>query len=199
VIAWKAAAVAALCAASWPLAAQQRPGRFELGLALGRSFGGTLARGSNAYFDREVDSDTAISKGIRLGYAFDPRWSAELLAERVDTRFVESAGGVFASQPQLGILQLRFIEAGARYAFLTGRLVPFAGAGLGIAVLDPDIPDRRDVRDTERFAAHLVAGFKAYARPWIGLRVDVRPRFVSLSAGHWFTHVDLDAGLFVTF
>ena len=189
----------ALCLVSPAALSQQRSGRFEIGVALGRSFGGTLARGSNEYFTRDVDADTAISKGIRLAYTFDPRWSVELLAQRVDTRFVESGSGVFASKPELGVLQMRFVEAGARYAFLPGRFAPFAGAGLGLAVLDPDIPDRRDVRDTQRFAAHLTAGVKAYLARWAGLRLDVRPRFVSLSDGHWFTHVDLDGGVFLAF
>jgi hypothetical protein len=178
---------------------QQTLGKFELGVLWGRHFGGTLPAGSNEYFPQAVESDTAISQGVRIGYVFSPRLAVELTAERVDTRFVGSAAGVFASKPQLSTLQLRFIEAGVRWAFLTGRFVPFAGAGAGVAVLDPDIPDRADVRDSNRVAFHLDAGFKAYFLPWLGLRVDARPRFVYLQGGHWFNHVDGDAGLFFAF
>lgn len=186
-------------AAAVPAGGQQTPGKFELGVLWGRHFGGTLPAGSNEYFPQAVESDTAISQGVRIGYIFSPRLTVELIAERVDTRFVAGARGVFASKPQLGTLQLRFIEAGVRWAFLTGRFVPFAGAGAGVAVLDPDIPDRADVRDSNRVAFHLDAGFKAYLLPWLGLRVDARPRFVSLQGGHWFNHVDGDTGLFFAF
>jgi len=178
---------------------QQTEGKFEIGVLWGRHFGGTLPAGSNEYFSQAVESDAAISEGVRIGYVLSPRLAVEFTAEKVDTRFVGSADGVFASQSQLSTLQLRFIEAGVRWAFLTGRFVPFAGAGAGVAVLDPDIPDRADVRDSNRVAFHLDAGFKAYFLPWVGLRVDARPRFVYLQGGHWFNHVDGDAGLFFAF
>jgi hypothetical protein len=206
VLATLAAALAA------PAAAQQVEGRFEGGIAWGRSFRGTLARGSNAFFDREVQADTAILSGVRLAWNASDRLSIELLAERVDTLFVESSDdGVFASQPRLGSLQMRFLEVGPRWALTKGRLVLFAGVGAGIAILDPDIPGRSDVRDATRFSTHLDAGFKAYAFPWLGLRVDVRPRFVYLGArrlgedggtfdgGRWFRNVDSDAGIFLAF
>jgi opacity protein-like surface antigen len=190
---------ALLAAAAYPAPAQQAPGKFEAGALWGRHLGGTLPAGSNQYFQQAVESDTAISKGVRLGWNFSPRLSFEMQAERVDTRFVATANGVFASRPQLSVLQLRFVEAGARWTFLTGRFAPFVGAGAGLAVLDPDIPDRADVRDSNRLALHLDAGFKAYLTTWLGLRVDARPRFVYLQGGHWFNHVDVDAGLFFAF
>jgi hypothetical protein len=193
-------ALAALfLAAAVPADGQQTAGTFELGVLWGRHFGGTLPAGSNDFFPQAVESDTAISEGVRIGWVFSPRLALEVSAERVDTRFVESANGVFASRPQLSVLQLRFVEAGVRWAFLTGRFVPFAGAGAGVAVLDPDIPGRPDVRDSNRVAFHLDAGFKAYLLRWVGLRVDARPRFVYLQGGHWFNHVDGDAGLFFAF
>lgn len=178
---------------------QQTQGKLEIGVLWGRHFGGTLPAGSNEFFPQAIESDTAISQGVRIGYVFSSRLSVEIAAEKVDTRFVGSADGVFASKPQLSTLQLRFLEVGARWGFLTGRFVPFAGAGVGVAVLDPDIPDRADVRDSSRVALHLDAGFKAYLLPWVGLRVDARPRFVFLQRGHWFNHVDGDAGLFFAF
>lgn len=193
------AVAAFLMAAAPSVRCQQTQGKFEAGVLWGRHFGGTLPAGSNDYFSQAIESDTAISYGVRLGYVFSPRVSFEFSAERVDTRFVASANGVFASRPELSILQMRFIEAGARWAFLTGRFVPFAGAGAGLAVLDPDIPGRADVRDSNRLALHLDLGFKAYLFPWLGLRVDARPRFVYLQGGHWFDHVDGDAGLFLAF
>lgn len=193
------ALAALLFAAASSARGQQTKGRLEIGVLWGRHFGGTLPAGSNQYFAESVESDTEISQGVRLGYALSDRLFIEVAAERVDTRLVESSGGVFASRPQLGTLQLRFVEAGARWAFLTGRFVPFVGAGAGVAVLDLDVPDRPDVRDSNRIAFHIDAGFKAYLLPWLGLRVDARPRFVYLQGGHWFNHVDGDAGLFFTF
>jgi hypothetical protein len=188
-----------LFAAAVPADGQQTEGRFEIGVLWGRHFGGTLPAGSNEYFPQAIESDSAISQGLRIGYLLTPRLAVEFAAEKVDTRFVGSANGVFASRPQLSTLQLRFLEAGVRWTFLAGRFAPFAGAGAGVAVLDPDIPDRADVRDSNRIAFHLDAGFKAYLLPWLGLRVDARPRFVSLQGGHWFNHVDGDAGLFFAF
>jgi hypothetical protein len=129
----------------------------------------------------------------------------------VNTRFVETADGLFASRPQVGALQMRFIEVGPRWSLALGRFVPFVGVGAGLAVLDPDIPDRADVRDGNRLALHLVAGVRAYFIPHVGLRVDVRPRFVYLGTrglgedtgtfdgGRWLRQIDGDMGLFVAF
>jgi hypothetical protein len=191
--------------------AQQSKGRLEAGLTWGRSFGGTFARGSNEHFDEQVESDTAIVSGVRLAYNISERFSVDVLAAKTDTTFVASADGVWASRPELGVLQIRVIESGVRYALAKGRIVPLIGIGAGIAVLDPDIPDRPDVRDSSLFSLHCSAGFKAYARPWLGLRVEVRSRAVYLGArrldedegmfdgGRWFRHVEGDASLFFAF
>jgi opacity protein-like surface antigen len=205
----RAAILALLLAA--PARAQQTPARFEAGIAWGRAFRGTFARGTTDAFDTKVDSDTDILKGIRLGYAVSRRVSLEILAERVDTRFVSAGGGLFPEERQLGVLQMRFVELGARYALATGRVVPFAGGGVGLAVFDPDIPNRTDIRDSSRLGLHLEAGVKAYLLPWLGLRIEARPRFVSLGSrrepydggtfdsGRWFHQVDGDVGVFVAF
>jgi hypothetical protein len=194
-----------------PAAAQQTPARFEAGIAWGRSFRGSFARGASDAFDTKVESDTDVLKGLRLAYAVSPRVSFEVLAERVDTRFVAPAGGLFPSERELGVLQMRFVELGARYALSRGRVVPFLGGGVGVAVLDPDIPGRTDVRDSTRLSLHLDAGVKAYLTSWLGLRLDARPRFVYLGArrepydggffdsGRWFHQVDGDFGIFVAF
>ncbi|MEO7921943.1 MAG: outer membrane beta-barrel protein [Thermoanaerobaculia bacterium] len=191
--------------------AQQVGGRLEAGVLWGRSFGSTFARGSNEYFDRDVEGDSAISAGVRLAYNLSERLSLELQAQKVDTRFVETADGLFASRGQIGILQMRFIEAGPRFNLARGRFVPFVGGGAGLAVLDPDIPDRPDVRDGNRLALHLVAGVRAYLIPHAGVRLDVRPRFVYLGAGtngddsglfsaaRWSRQIDGDLGIFVAF
>ncbi|HKC25526.1 MAG TPA: outer membrane beta-barrel protein [Thermoanaerobaculia bacterium] len=191
--------------------AQQTPARFEAGIAWGRAFRGSFARGTSDAFDSKVESDTDILKGVRLAYVVTPRVSLEVLAERVDTRFVSTGGGVFPVERELGILQMRFVELGARYALARGRVVPFVGGGLGVAVLDPDIPGRTDIRDSTRLALHLDAGVKAYLTRWLGLRLDARPRFVYLGArrepydggvldsGRWFHQVDGDFGIFVAF
>lgn len=191
--------------------AQQRASTFEVGAAMGRHFGGTFAVGSNEYFDRSVESDTSISTVVRIVYAVSPSLSISLSGERVDTRFIETGEGVFASRPKRGDLQMRFIEAGVDYTLLKGRFTPFVGAGAGLAVLDPDIPGREDVRDSNRLALHLEAGVKAYVFRWFLFRLNVRPRFVYLGTrglgedkgafdtGRWFRHIDADAGLSFVF
>jgi hypothetical protein len=184
---------------AFPAAGQQTPGNFELGIAWGRHFGGTFPKGSNDYFDYSVESDTAISRGVRLGYELSSRFSVEVLAESVETNFVQPANGLFGSRPGVNALHLVFVEAGPRWSFLTGRFVPFAGLGVGLAVLELDIPNRPDIRDSNRLGIHLDAGFKAYLLRWAGLRVDVRPRFVYLQSGYWFSHVDADLGFFFSF
>jgi len=205
------AAVLVLVLAGAPALAQQAPGRLELGIAWGRSFRGTFARGTSDAFETKVDSDTAILKGLRVAYAVSPKVSLELLAERVDTHFVSFGEGLFPAERELGVLQMRFVEVGARYALARGRVVPFLGGGLGVAVLDPDIPGHTEIRDSTRLALHLDAGVKAYLFPWLGVRFDARPRFVYLGArrdpydggffdsGRWFHQIDGDFGVFVAF
>jgi hypothetical protein len=97
--------------------AQQVGTHLEAGGLWGRSFGGTFARGSNEYFDRAVEADTAISAGLRLAYNLSPRLVIELQAERVNTLFVETADGLFASRPQVGLrvdVRPRFVYLGTR-------------------------------------------------------------------------------------
>lgn len=185
------------------------PGSIEIGGGFGRFWGGNLAAGSTAAFDQTVKVDDDVLKGVWAGTQISRAWAVEVAVRRTTTHLLQPAGGVFPTEQILGGLDFATIEAAGLYTWHLGNFVPYAGLAMGIANLDPDLPDPA-VHDSTRFCLSGVAGGKFYVTPWIGLRADVRARATYLgtprsgdtgffAAGRWFTNTDFLVGAFVSF
>ena len=201
----------------WPLAllllptnlrAQAPPGSIEVGYGVGRFFGGTLAKGSNAAFNRKVDVDDDPTSGFWLSAQLSPEWGVELAYRRTTTHVIEYNGGVFASQRELAGLAVASFEGLAVRSFRRGSFRPYVGAGIGLVNLDIDTPDR-SFRDSNRGALAITAGACFYLARWGGIRFDLRGRATYLGVrgqgqdhrwadtGRWFADGELTGGVFV--
>jgi hypothetical protein len=186
------------------------PGSIEIGGGFGRFWGGDFVAGSTAYFDQTVKADDDVLKGVWAGTQISREWAVEIGVRRTATHLLQPAGGVFPTQQILAGLDFATIEAAGLYTWHLGNFVPFAGLAMGIANLDPDIPDNPAVHDSTRFCLSGVAGGKLYATTWIGVRAEVRARATYLgtprygdtgffAGGRWFTNTDFLFGAFVSF
>jgi len=200
--------VAAAAAAQIPKTPGE-PGSIEIGGGFGRFWGGTFAAGSTAYFDQTVKVDDDVLKGVWAGTQITRDWAVEISVRRTATHLLQPAGGVFPTEQILAGFDFATIEAAGFYTWHVGNFVPYAGLSMGIANLDPDLPDPA-VHDSTRFCLAGVAGGKFYFFPWFGLRADLRARATYLgtprsgetgffAAGRWFTNTDFLVGAFVSF
>jgi opacity protein-like surface antigen len=190
--------------------AQAPPGSVELGVGTGRFIGGTLAKGSNQAFDRKVDVDQEPTLGFWLGTQLTPKWGVEVAYRRTGTHVIEYHGGLSASQQTLAGFVLATVEALAVRSFRRGNFVPYVGAGVGLANLDIDTPDR-SLRDATRGGVSLTGGARFYLTRRFGIRIDVRGRATYLGvrgqgqdhgwldSGRWFADSEITGGLFASF
>lgn len=189
--------------------AQGLPGSVEVGVATGRLYGGNLAAGATRAFDEKTAVDDDILKGVWLGTQLTPEWGLELAVRRASTTLTATAPGVFSPRPALAGLDIATVEVMAFRVFRHGSFHPYAGAGLGIANLDIDVPDP-SLRDNDRMSLALAGGARFYFARWVGLRFDVRGRGVYLGArwegdegwndhGRWLVNGETQLGLFFSF
>ncbi len=199
---------AAIALAPAPLAAQTAPGSIEVGGESGRYIGGTLARGSTAFFTGKAEVDEDLARGFWLAAHVSPKWAVEVTYRRTATSVVGYAGGVWPQQPTLAGLDVTTLEAIAERCFRIGRFAPYLGAGAGFTNLDIDLPDKTR-RNPTRGSFAACGGSRFYLTPWLGLRVDVRVRAAYLGqrdaaydrgwndAGRWYTNLEGIGGVFV--
>jgi hypothetical protein len=201
--------VAAATAAQIPKTPAE-PGSIEIGAGVGRFWGGSFAAGSNSYFDQRVIADDDVLKGVWVGSQLSKDWAVEIAVRRTATHFLLPAGGVFPTEQILAGFPFTTVEAAGTRTWRLGNLVPYAGLAMGVANLNPDIPNNPAVHDTTRFCVSGVVGTKFYAFPWLGIRVDFRARATYLgtprsgdsglfAAGRWFTNQDFLFGAFLAF
>ena len=192
-------------------AAQPLPGSIEIGGGGGRLFGGTLSRGSTAFFDEKVGVDDDIELGFWAAAQLDRAWGIEVDVRRTSTDLVRPAsGGVFPAEPTLGTVDLATVELSGVRSFSMGSFSPYLVFGAGVANLDINVPDRA-VRDSNRLTLSAGVGGRFYIARWCGVRVDVRARATYLGArrldedggwtdrGRWLTSADLIGGVFLSF
>jgi hypothetical protein len=188
---------------------QAAPGSIEIGAGGGRFYGGSFARGSTEAFDHKVLADDDILKGFWIGAQISRGWGVELSVRRTATHFVANGSGVFPNKPALGGLDFATIELLGIRSFRFGNVLPYAGFGIGVANLDPDLASPA-IRDSNRFALSAAIGARLYAARWIGVRVDGRARATYLGSrrfedhgffdsGRWFRNGEILGGVFLSF
>jgi outer membrane protein W len=178
--------------------AQVASGTVEVGVGGGRLFSGTLARGSNAYFNRAVKVDDAVLKGFWFSAQVTPNYALEVAVRRTPTRFTEAFGGVFPTNGIVETIDFASIEVGGLRVWPIGNFVPYAGGGFGITSLDINASTPA-VQDSNRVAIATIVGAKYYLIRSFGVRFDVRERVTRLSNDHWLRSPEVMAGAFVSF
>jgi hypothetical protein len=190
--------VVSFLAVPFPLRAQGAPNSIEIGGGGGRFYGGSMARGSNSYFDEKVFLDDDKQLGFWIGAQITRDWGFQVDVRRSSTDIVRPAAGVFPTEPTLATLDFATVEASVTRSFWLGSFAPYLVLGAGVANVDINVPDRA-VRDTNRFTISGGGGGRFYFAKWCGARVDLRARETRLQDGHWLSTVDLLGGVFFAF
>jgi opacity protein-like surface antigen len=161
-------------------AAQVRDRTFEISPFGGYLFGGEFESGTNVLFDFDVDTDDAVTYGVRFGYNLNSNFQLELQLSHTDTEFVteedEELFGPDADE-ELGDLDIDYLLGSMVFNFGRGRAVPYVSMGGGVARLDPQLPG---AEEETRFTATLGGGVKAFFTPHFGMRFDGRGYATSL-------------------
>lgn len=190
-------------------AAQALPGSVEFGGGIGRFYGGSFAKGTTRAFSRKIEVDDDILTGFWAGAQLSRQWSVELAVRRSRENLIIPQSGVFPDEPSVGTIDVGTIELMGIRSFPFGSVVPYAGLGLGITNLDPNLPDA-SVRDVNRFGLSLALGAKFYAVRWFGFRIDARGRATYLGrrrvedggwsdTRRWLRNGEVLGGLFLAF
>lgn len=160
--------------------AQVRDRTFEISPFGGYLFGGEFESGTNALFDFDVDTDDAVTYGVRFGYNLNSNFQLELQLSHTDTEFVtEEDDELFGPDfdEELGDLDIDYLLGSMVFNFGRGRAVPYVSMGGGVARLDPQLPG---AEEETRFTATFGGGVKAFFTPHFGMRFDGRGYATSL-------------------
>jgi opacity protein-like surface antigen len=166
----------AVLVAAVPLAAQERAGTVEITPFGGAYIGGTLHRGSNALFDRDVDVKTDVGFGLRVGVNAN-RWlgiEASFSTAKADIEET-SENDLFGGSSRLGELDVKHYELNAVFNMGHKRVIPFLTIGGGATTFDANVPGTHSSTDT-RFTLNAGAGLKVFFNPHFGLRFEGRWR-----------------------
>ncbi|MGH9367951.1 MAG: outer membrane protein [Thermoanaerobaculia bacterium] len=169
---------AALLLAASSLSGQVREGTVEIEPFAGYLWGGHFPAGSTAIFPFTVDVEDQLTYGGRIGYNASSVFELEALFQRTETNFVtgSDSGPVFGggNQQVLGELDIDYWMGYATFNFGHGRAVPYVSFGMGVAVLDPDVPDSPAAPTDTRFTTSIAGGVKIFFTPHFGMRFDGR-------------------------
>jgi Outer membrane protein beta-barrel domain len=155
---------------------------FEITPTAGYRFSGSITSYDNYYGDRH-NSDLKVDEGGAYGVSLDIplgyRWQLELLANRQSTAFRVDRG-LFTPSGKLGDADISYFQVGVLYNWGRGQVVPYFGASVGIAHVEPKFTD---LESQDRFAASLAGGVKVFFNRNVGLRFEARGYAADIDTG----------------
>lgn len=155
-------------------------GAFEIIPFGGYRWGGEVSAQDLDLYQTDVDVDSSECYGLDLEFALGPGLRLQLLADRQSSRFVDED---LVGQPvSLGDVDLTYYHLGLLYQWNPGRVRPYVGGSLGVAMVEPD--DSR-VADRDEFSTSVGGGFKVYLTDHVGIRVDLRAFWTNLDRDSW--------------
>lgn len=169
----------ALALGGWA-SAQAPPGSVQVSFLSGRFYGGTLATGSNRYYDQTAVLTDTGTKGFSLGTQLTDRWGLEVSVRRSDNAPIAVADPDSATlQHAPAKLEFATIDLMGLRRFPMGRFQPYCALGAGTANLNINAPDPGWL-DTNRLSLAGGAGAWYWVASWVALRLDLRARFTYL-------------------
>ena len=151
---------------------------FELMPFVGYRYGGTLYADQSNLFNRNVDVESAGNFGALFAIPVVNGMKVELMFDRQNTHFT-NGGGLFAPNDRLGAFDITYFQGGLVIPFAVSRqATPYFVVGAGIAHLDPKV---RDASADTRFAANAGVGVKVPLGRNLGIRLEERGYFTSMS------------------
>lgn len=166
---------AALLAAALPAFAQNRAGTVEITPFGGGRFGGTLEEGSNAVFDRSVDTDASATFGLRVALNASRWFGVEAAYTQSRADVSRGSDTLFGNGQELGRLDMKSYEVNGLFNFGTGRAIPYFTIGAGATTFKLRTPVVTTSEDT-RFSLNMGLGVKVFVNPHLGFRFEGRGR-----------------------
>ena len=145
----------------------------------GFRYGGTLSADRSDLFSRDVDIASDANLGINVGIPIgDTPLKLELMANRQATHFT-GGSGLFEPDVRIADVDITYYHAGLQIPFGGPRGInPFVILSAGLANIDPDV---RFTSAENRFSASAGGGVKIPFTPNIGLRLEARGYFTSMT------------------
>jgi hypothetical protein len=173
---------ASLFAQDWRRGYRNRPyadNFFELTPFLGYRYGGTIYANQTALFNQDVNVNSAANFGVNFAIPVSNGWKLELLIDRQNTQFTNGSGGLFTPNQRLGDFSVTYFQGGVLIPFAQSRTAtPYVAVTAGIANLDPRVSG---ASTANRFAAGAAIGVKVPINRNVGVRIEERGYFASLS------------------
>ncbi len=153
------------CLAATPVAAEEKPSRFELTPFAGYQFGGEFELEIN---DTELELDEAQSFGLIFNVDVDADRQYEFLYSRQETELDNE--GLFLNEPVLD-LDVEYLHVGGTLAFAGDSVRPYVVGTIGLSRFDP----QGSGLDSETFFSFSFGGgAKLFADKRIGIRLEGR-------------------------
>ena len=153
------------CLAVTPVAAEEKPSRFELTPFAGYQFGGEFELEGS---DTELELDEAQSFGLILNMDIDADRQYEFYYSRQETELDNK--GLFLNEPVLD-LDVEYLHVGGTVAFAGDSVRPYVVGTIGLSRFDP----QGSGLDSETFFSFSFGGgAKFFADKRVGLRLEGR-------------------------
>lgn len=155
---------------------------FELTPFLGYRYGGTIYANQTSLFNQDVQVASAPNYGVNFAIPIGNGMKVELMVNRQDTNFTSNGGGLFSPSDNLANFHVTYFHGGLQIPFDVSRqATPYVVISAGIANLQPDV---QGVSADNRFSASGGLGVKVPVNRNLGLRLEARGYFTSLSNGN---------------
>ncbi len=153
------------CLAVTPVAAEEKPSRFELTPFAGYQFGGEFELEGS---DTELELDEAQSFGLIFNMDIDADRQYEFYYSRQETELDNK--GLFLNEPVLD-LDVEYLHVGGTVAFAGDSVRPYVVGTIGLSRFDP----QGSGLDSETFFSFSFGGgAKFFADKRVGLRLEGR-------------------------
>ena len=148
-----------------PVAAEEKPSRFELTPFAGYQFGGEFELEGS---DTELELDEAQSFGLILNMDIDADRQYEFYYSRQETELDNK--GLFLNEPVLD-LDVEYLHVGGTVAFAGDSVRPYVVGTIGLSRFDPQASG---VDSETFFSFSFGGGAKFFADKRVGLRLEGR-------------------------
>jgi len=152
---------------------------FELTPFVGYRWGGTITALQSDLFNTDVDLASSANIGANFAIPInDDGMKVELMIDHQQTHFM-TGSGLFEPAGNLGDVDVTYYHGGLLIPFGQSRgATPFVLVSAGLANIDPKLAG---VSSENRFSASAGVGVKVPVNRNVGVRVEARGFFTSLS------------------
>ncbi|HUP24447.1 MAG TPA: outer membrane beta-barrel protein [Thermoanaerobaculia bacterium] len=158
-----------------PAWSQDQPS-IEITPFLGYDFGGNFDVFDFEFGRVRFELEDGVSYGVIADFPISRSFQVEAIIFRQPTT-LSIDEGLFGPRFELSDIEIDHLQAGLLWQGWRGQLKPFFSAGIGLARMNPDLPEL----DSEtRFAFNFGGGIKTFFTPHFGLRLEGRLLVITL-------------------